>query len=56
MRSREQILNIKGVRKPIVNPDFDMSEVVELLLDIRDLLANPKIQKDFGAARDALHK
>lgn len=59
MRTREEI--IKDVRKP---EDFGGGTVnteplpveIELLLDIRDLLANPEIQKDFGKARDLLTK
>ena len=44
MRTREEILNITCDQKPIVNPNFDLAEVVEILLDIRDLLtqANDK--------------
>lgn len=30
--------------------------IIELLLDIRDLLASPAIQKDFGKTRDLLTK
>lgn len=39
MRSREEILDLGDEkRKPIVNPNWDNAEILEVLLDIRDLL------------------
>ena len=43
MRTRKEILDIKDKQRPVVNPNFDMAEVLEVLLDIRDLLTPPSV-------------